>query len=90
MWRIKVTVLSRSSAVVWTSDLQVCVIFLEDSEEEPLSVNTSRHRSARAGCVGTHHGAFARVAPCYFLPVLALRESRCVGFHSELLPPRNL
>lgn len=35
-------------------------------------------------------GAFAPGAPCYFLPVLALRESRCVGFDSELLPPWNL
>lgn len=31
MWRIRVTVLSRSRAVVRSSDLQVCVIFLEDS-----------------------------------------------------------
>lgn len=82
--------------MVWSSGLQAWASFLEDSEE-PLSVNSvnrSRHRPARGGCAGAHHGAFALVwllvVPCSFLPVLALQESRCVEFDSELLPPRNL
>lgn len=30
------------------------------------------------------------VAPCYFLPGLALQESRCVELGSERLPPSSL